>query len=81
MMSGAATSMSATATPVYRYSRSVAFQARLSDPKPGRNLWVGSGQTRAGGAVFMADAVSARDAGSEILNDLQEKGLIGAGGA
>jgi hypothetical protein len=73
--------MSAAATPIYRYSRTVAFQARLSDPKSGRNLWVGGGQTRAGGALFMADATSARDAASAILNDLQEKGLIGAGGA
>ena len=73
--------MSATATPVYRYSRTVAFQARLSDPKSGRNLWVGGGQTRAGGALFMGDAASARDAASAILNDLQEKGLIGANGA
>jgi hypothetical protein len=84
MISGTATSsgtMSATATPMYRYSRTVAFQARLSDPKSGRNLWVGGGQTRAGGALFMGDAASARDAASAILNDLQEKGLIGASGA
>ena len=73
--------MSAAATPVYRYSRTVAFQARLSEPKSGRNLWVGGGQTRAGGALFMGDATSARDAASAILNNLQEKGLIGAGGA
>jgi hypothetical protein len=84
MISGTGTSsgsMSATATPMYRYSRTVAFQARLSDPKSGRNLWVGSGQTRAGGALFMGDATSARDAASNILNDLQQKGLIGASGA
>jgi hypothetical protein len=68
-------------TPLYRYSRTVAFQARLSDPKSGRNLWVGGGQTQAGGALFMGDATSARDAASAILNDLQEKGLIGASGA
>jgi hypothetical protein len=29
----------------------------------------------------MGDATSARDAASAILNDLQEKGLIGASGA
>ena len=83
-ISGTATSygtMSATATPAYRFSRTVAFQTRLSDPKSGRNLWVGGGQTRAGGALFMGDATSARDAASAILNDLQEKGLIGANGA
>jgi hypothetical protein len=73
--------MSATSTPRYRYSRTVAFRARLSEPKSGRNLWVGGGQTRAGGALFMGDATSARDAASAILNDLQEKGLIAAGGA
>jgi hypothetical protein len=74
-------SMSATSTPVYRYSRTLAFKARLSDPKSGRNLWVGSGQTRAGGALFMGDATSAHDAASTILNDLREKGLIGASAA
>jgi hypothetical protein len=73
--------MSATAVPMHRYSRTVAFQARLSEPKSGRNLWVGGGQTRAGGALFMGDTTSARDAASAILNDLQEKGLIGASGA
>jgi len=84
MISGTGTSsgaMSATATPMYRYSRTVAFQARLSDPKSGRNLWVGSDQTHAGGALFMGDATGARDAASTILHDLQQKGLIGASGA
>jgi hypothetical protein len=83
-ISGSATSfgtMTATAAPVYRYSRTVAFQARLTDPKSGRNLWVGGGQTRAGGALFMADATSAHDAASAILKDLLEKGLIGGSGA
>jgi hypothetical protein len=73
--------MSATAIPMHRYSRTVGFQARLSEPKSGRNLWVGGGQTRAGGALFMGDATSAHDAASAILNDLHEKGLIGASGA
>jgi hypothetical protein len=73
--------MTATATPVYSYKRSVTFQARLSDPKSGRNLWVGDGQTRAGGALFMGDAASAANAASAMLNDLQTKGLIGAAGA
>jgi hypothetical protein len=83
-ISGSATyfgTMSATATRVYRYSRTVAFRARLSDPKSGRNLWVGGDQTRAGGALFMGGATSARDAASAILNDLQAKLLIGAIGA
>lgn len=73
--------MTATSTPVYSYRRSVAFQARLSDPKSGRNLWVGGGQTHAGGALFMGDAVSATDAASAMLNDLQTKGLIGTAAA
>jgi hypothetical protein len=73
--------MTAAATPTYRYSRTVAFQARLSDPNSGRNLWVGKGQTQAGGALFMADATSALDAASTILKDLQGKGLIGNSGA
>ena len=73
--------LSATATPVYRCSRTVAVHAHLSDPKSGHNLWVGGGQTRAGGALFMGDATSARDAASAIPNDLQEKLLIGASGA
>jgi hypothetical protein len=73
--------MTATSTPVYSYKRSVAFQARLSDPKSGRNLWVGGGQTRAGGALFMGDAVSATNAASAMLEDLKAKGLIGAAGA
>jgi hypothetical protein len=73
--------MSATSIPVYRYSRTVAFRARLSDPKSGRNLWVGGGQTRAGGSLFMGDATSARNAASTILNDLREKELIASGGA
>jgi hypothetical protein len=76
--SGAMRGMS---TSLYRYDRTVAFQARLSDPKSGRNLWVGGGQTRAGGALFMGDATSVRDAASAVLNDLQEKGLVGASGA
>jgi len=73
--------MTASATPVYNYSRAVAFQARLSDPKSGRNLWVGGGQTKAGGSLFMGDAVSASNAASAILADLQAKGLIAASGA
>jgi hypothetical protein len=73
--------LTATSTPVYNYKRSVAFQARLSDPKSGRNLWVGGGQTRAGGALFMGDAASATNAASAMLEDLKAKGLIGAAGA
>ena len=73
--------MTATSTPIYRYKRTTSFQARLSDSKSDRNLWVGGGQTRAGGALFMGDAVSASDAAAAILTNLQAKGLIGAGKA
>jgi hypothetical protein len=69
---------SGTATATPRHSRTVAFQARLTDLTSGRNLWVGGGQTRAGGTPFMIDAVSAGNAASAILNDLQAKGLVGA---
>ena len=72
--------VTAISTPQYRYRRTSSFQARLSDAKSGRNLWVGSGQTRAGGALFMGDATSASDAASAILNDLKAKGLIGGAG-
>ena len=76
--SGTATT---TSTPVYHYSRAVAFEARLSDPQTSRKFWVGSGQTKSGGSLFMGDATSAADAASSIFNDLQTKGLIGAAGA
>ena len=71
MASGNATT---TTTPVYRYRRAVAFQARLSDPQTSRKFWVSSGQTKSGGLLFMGDATSATDAASAIFNDLQTKG-------
>jgi hypothetical protein len=41
----ATTSMSASgtsvSTPVYRFSRAIAFEARLSDPQTSRKFWVG----------------------------------------
>jgi hypothetical protein len=77
MSSGTATT---TSTPVYHYSRAVAFEARLSDPQTSRKFWVGSGQTKAGGSLFMGDATNAADAAASIFNDLQTKGLIGASG-
>jgi len=78
MSSGTATT---TATPVYRYNRAVAFQARLSNPQTSRKFWVVSGQTQSGGSLFVGDAVNAANAASFILNDLQTKGLIGSSGA
>jgi len=78
MISGTATSsgtMSATATPMYRYSRTVAFQARLSDPKSGaQSLGRGRPNARGRGSVHGRRGQRARDAASAILNDLQEKG-------
>lgn len=81
MMYGSGTYSGTTttvATPIYHYSRNVAFEARLSDPQTSRKFWVGSGNTKAGGALFMGDATSAADAAAGIFNDLQSKGLIGA---
>jgi hypothetical protein len=75
MSSGVATT---TATPVYRYSRAVAWQARLSDPQNSRKFWVGNGQTQSGGSLFVGDGVNAADAASAIFNDLQTKSLIAA---
>ena len=67
-----------TATPVYRYNRAVAWQARLSDPQTSRKFWVGNGQTQSGGSLFVGDGVNAANAASAIFNDLQTKGLIAA---
>jgi hypothetical protein len=78
MSSGSATTVE---TPIYRYKRVVAFQARLSDPQTSRKFWVGSGQVQSGGALFVGDSASASNAASTIFNDLQTKGLIGTGGA
>jgi hypothetical protein len=72
---------STTSTPMYRYNRAVTFEARLSDPQTSRKLWVGSGQTQSGGALFVGNSVTASDAAASIFTDLQTKGLIGASGA
>jgi hypothetical protein len=63
------------------HSRAVAFEARLSDPQTSRKFWVGGGQTKSGGALFMGDATTAADAASAIFNDLHAKGLVGVSGA
>jgi hypothetical protein len=65
-----------TATPVYRYQRQTNFNARLVDAVTGRNLWVGSGQTQAGGSLFVGDGTSASSSISALFNDLQTKGII-----
>jgi hypothetical protein len=72
--------VTSTATPIYSYNRAITWQAGLSDPQTSRKFWVESGQTRAGGALFMSDATSASDAASAIFNDLEAKGLIGQTG-
>jgi hypothetical protein len=70
--------MSATATPIHRYSRQTAFQAKLIDVASGRTLWVGGGQVQAGGLLFVGDSASASKAASAIFEDMQSKGVIGA---
>jgi hypothetical protein len=74
-------SATTTSTPVYRYSRAIGFEARLSDPQTSRKYWVGRGQTQSGGSLFVGDAVNAANAASTIFNDLQSKGLISGGQA
>jgi len=69
--------MTAVATPTYRYSRQTAFTARLLEPATARNLWVGNGQVKAGGLLFVGDGTSASSSVSAIFDDLQQKGIIG----
>jgi hypothetical protein len=70
------TTMTATATPTYRYSRQTAFQARLVEASSGRALWVGNGQVQAGGLLFVGNGANANSTATAIFNDLQSKGLI-----
>ena len=85
----ATTSVSASgtsvSTPVYRFSRAIAFEARLSDPQTSRKFWVGGGQTNSGGggligAISTSNGVSASSIASNIFSDLRAKELIGAAG-
>jgi hypothetical protein len=85
----ATTSVSASgtsvSTPVYRFSRAIAFEARLSDPQTSRKFWVGGGQTNSGGgglvgAISTSNGVNAASIASNIFNDLRAKELIGAAG-
>jgi hypothetical protein len=69
--------MTATATPVYRYRRQTMFTARLIEPTTARNLWVGNGQVRAGGLLFVSDGASASSSVAAIFDDLQQKRIIG----
>jgi hypothetical protein len=65
-----------TATPMYRYSRTTQFQAKLIDPATSRTLWVGSGQVNAGGRLFVGNSTSASSSASAIFNDLAKKGVV-----
>jgi hypothetical protein len=77
-MSGTSSgTMTATATPIYRYRRQTNFNARLLEASTGRNLWVGNGQVNAGGLLFVGDGASSSSSVAEIFNDLQAKGIIG----
>jgi hypothetical protein len=69
--------MTATATPIYRYKRNTAFTARLLEPATARNLWVGNGDVKAGGLLFVGDGASASSSVGAIFDDLQQKGVIG----
>jgi hypothetical protein len=68
--------MTATAVPSYRYSRETAFQARLLDVSTGRALWIGTGQVKAGGLLFMGNGANADSTIVSIFDDLHRKGLI-----
>jgi hypothetical protein len=77
-MSGTSSgTMTATATPIYRYGRQTSFNARLLEASTGRNLWVGNGQVNAGGLLFVGDGASSSSSVAAIFNDLQAKGIIG----
>jgi len=54
------------------------FKARLVDPSTGRNLWVSSGEVRAGGRLFVGNGSSASSSVSAIFDDLRVKKIIGA---
>jgi hypothetical protein len=69
--------MVATATPVYSYRRQTSFTARVLETATGRNLWIGNGQVRAGGLLFVGDGASASSSVGAIFDDLQRKGIIG----
>jgi hypothetical protein len=85
----ATTSVSASgtsvSTPAYRFSRAIAFEARLSDPQTSRKFWVGGGQTNSGGggligAISTSNGVNAASIASNIFSDLRAKELIGVAG-
>ena len=75
-MSGTSSgTMTATATPIYRYRRQTNFNARLLEASTGRTLWVGNGQVNAGGLLFVGDGASSSSSVAAIFDDLQAKGI------
>src|ERR1700745_218785 len=60
-----AASGTSVSTPVYRFSRAIAFEARLSDPQTSRKFWVGGGQTNSGGGGLIG-AISTSN-GAQVL--------------
>jgi hypothetical protein len=77
-MSGTSSgTMTAAATPIYRYRRQTNFNARLLEASTGRNLWVGNSQVNAGGLLFVGDSASSSSSVAAIFDDLQAKGILG----
>jgi hypothetical protein len=72
--------VTATATPTYRYSRQTSFAARMIDSSSGRVLWVGNGEVKAGGLLFVGDGANSANSVAAIFENLQSKGVIGSGG-
>jgi hypothetical protein len=68
--------MSGVATSIHRYSRQTSFKARLVDPATAKNLWVGTGEVSAGGALFVGSGSSASSSASSIFDDLRAKKII-----
>jgi hypothetical protein len=69
----------AVASPIYRPTRQTTFSARLVDPITGRNLWIGNGDIKAGGKLFVGDETSASKAAAAIFEDLHAKHILGSG--
>jgi hypothetical protein len=77
-MSGTSSgTMTAAATPIYRYRRQTNFNARLLEASTGRSLWVGNSQVNAGGLLFVGDSASSSSSVAAIFDDLQAKGILG----
>jgi hypothetical protein len=69
----------------HRFSRAIAFEARLSDPQTSRKFWVGGGQTNSSGGgligvISTSNGVNAASIASNIFTDLRAKELIDTAG-